>query len=134
MTTNTALCTKHPQGSQTLNYTPIWPDALKFVDAHIAPNPASFCTGIHDKINDRNQGKFDDIFMNLVNAFNEGSQEYIGTDTYEWNKASYSFLWLLLYVEMLILCPQKDKKLGESINECVAHHMGLFRCGHISTL
>ena len=35
---------------------------------------------------------------------------------------------------MLILCPQKDKKSGEYINDCVAHHMGLFQCGHISIL
>ena len=134
VTTNTALCTKHLQGSQTLNYTPIWPDALKFVDAHLTPDPASFRTGLHEKINDRNRDEFDNIFMSLVHAFNEGSQEYIGADTYVWNKASYSFLWLLLHVEMLILCPQKDKKSGESINECVARRMGLFRCGHISTL
>ena len=72
--------------------------------------------------------------MSLFGAFNEGSQKYVGSDTYKWDKASYSFLWLLLHVEMLILCPQKDKTSGESIDQYVACQMGLFQYGNIYTL
>ena len=50
----------------------------------------------------------------------------VGSGTYSWNKEGCSFLWLFFHVEMLLLCPQKDKISGESIIQCVTRHMGLF--------
>ena len=56
---------------------------LSITPPYITPNPASFRKGIHEKLNDR--AEFYDIFMSLVHTFNEGSQKYVGPDTYNWD-------------------------------------------------
>ena len=74
--------------------------------------------------------------MDLVYAFIDASQHYVGMETSVWNSHAYVFLWLLFHVEILIMGPQNEKldnKL-ETINECGGRRMNLFLCGYIEQL
>ena len=131
--TNLSICTSQLQGTIPPNYAPSWKEALQFINLNFAPNPASFRSGLQEKISPALKTQFDDIFLNIIKAYVEAANTYIGEEEPEWNSKAHVFLWLLFHVEMLVLGPQKDKK-SESINQCVGRRINLFRCGHIEQL
>ena len=70
--------------------------------------------------------------MDIIYAYVEAAQTYVGTTTAAWDSEGHVFLWLLFNAEMLLLGPQQDK--AETINACVARCINMFRCGHIEAL
>ena len=74
--------------------------------------------------------------MGVIYACVQAMEEFVGTDTHAWNSKANVFLWLLFYVEMLVMRPKREKLGGqeETINKCVARRLHLFCCGHIQLL
>ena len=74
--------------------------------------------------------------MGIIYAYINGVEQYVGEETHNWNSKTHVFLWLMLFVEMLILGP-KHEKSGEqdkTTNKCVARRLHTFRFGHIQQL
>ena len=44
--------------------------------------------------------------MGIVSVYVNAAEHYIGEETYAWNSKAHAFLWLMFYVEMLILGPK----------------------------
>ena len=130
---NLALCLKHIQGELPPNYNPIWDEGLKFIHDNIEPDPANFCSGVCEKVDAGLREQFDDIVMGVIYA--DVDAAHVGLDTYAWDSRAHVFLWLLFHVEMLIMGPKLRKSDDkETINQCFARRINLFRCGHIELL
>ena len=73
------------------------------------------------------QTQFDDVVMGIIYAFVQAAEEFVGTETHNWNSKASVFLWLLFYVEMLVMVPKREKSGGEkeTINEYAARRQNL---------
>ena len=60
--------------------------------------------------------------MGIIYSYVQAAEDFVGTDTHDWNSKANRFLWLLFYMEMLVMGPKQENSDGqkETINECAA--------------
>ena len=82
------------------------------------------------------QTQFDDVVMGIFYAYVQAAEEFLGTETHNWNSKASLFLWLLFHIETIVMGPKREKSGREkkTINECAMHRLNLFWCGHIKVL
>ena len=106
---NTSICTRMLLGTHTPNYDPWWPDALRFIGAHMTSDLASFQSRLQEKVSSDLLDEVDSIMCSLMEAADLGVRAFVGPDGPAWDCKSRAFDWILVHSELLLLGPQKDK-------------------------
>ena len=101
---------------------------LDFIHSNTAPDQASFRSGLCEKVSATIQEQSDDVVMDIIYAFVRAAEEFVGTDSHDWNSKAGVFLWMLFHVEMLVMGPKHEKSGGEkeTINKCASHRLNLY--------
>ena len=63
------------------NHNPIWDKGLQFIHNNIAPDPASFRSGVCEKGLPKLQEQFDDVVMGIIYAYIQAAEELVGAET-----------------------------------------------------
>ena len=77
ITTNLDLCIKHIQGELPPNQNLMWDKGLQFIHDNIAPDPASFWSGVCEKVLPKLQEQFDDVVMGIIYTYLQAAEEFV---------------------------------------------------------
>ena len=78
--TNTSICREHLMGTQALNCDDRWGEALRFIQDNLQPDPATFRSGLTEKVSNELRDKFDSMFAGVIQAYVTASQHYVGEE------------------------------------------------------
>ena len=114
--TNTFLCNKYIRSTHASTLTPAWNSGLQFIATHLDPDPASFRTGLVEKLHPELRYQVDSAIADVLRAHEIAHKTYAGAPQPYWNTTSSATFWILVHAELLLLAPPPIAIITRTLN------------------